>query len=107
MALFRMAFFVFQALFSSFRVADFVIPSFGQALFRLFVVSRGVISSFLRGVFRRLPSVISSFRRAITPAEKTKWHKSATIETTSLFNSEDHEIPKVVRSNPVRTIPKV
>ena len=51
MALFRMAFFVIQALFSSFRVADFVIPSFGQALFRLFVVSRGVISSFCVAFF--------------------------------------------------------
>ena len=90
---------------------------FSRGRFRYSVFWPGVISSlrcfawryfvFLRGVFRRLPSVISSFRRAITPAEKTKWHKSATIETTSLFNSEDHEIPEVVRSNPVRTIPKV
>ena len=74
----------------------FVFSLFRVALFRLFAWR-----------FSSFSSVISSFRRAITPAEKTKWHKSATIETTSLFNSEDHEIPEVVRSNPVRTIPKV
>ena len=60
----------FQAGFSSFRAANFVISSFGQALFRLFVVSRGVIVSLRVAFFVVSPGVISSFRRAITPYER-------------------------------------
>ena len=107
MALFRMAFFVFSSWF-------FV---FSRGEFRYFVFWPGVISSFrcfawryfvsTRGVFRRFAWRYIVFSPRHNAIRKKKWHKSATIETTSFFNSEDHEIPVVVGSNPSRTIPKV
>ena len=78
MALFRMAFFSsFRAHFSLFRVAHFVFSSFRLALFRLFVISLGVFRYFVFSL-----GVISSWRRAITPGEKTKERNNEMAQTS-------------------------
>ena len=63
-----------HGVFTTFRVAGFVISSFRVALFRLFVFSHGVFSSFRVASFR-----LFVFRVALFRDEKTKWHKPATI----------------------------
>ena len=86
MALFRMAFLSFRALFSSFSVAHFVFLSFCLALFRLCVISVGVFSLFRFFAWRYFVLAPShNARRKDEKNEITKWHKQATIVSIKLF----------------------
>ena len=67
----------FRARFSSFGVAHFVISSFRLALFRRFVISRGVFRYLVFSL-----GVISSWRRAVTPGEKTKKRNNEMAQTS-------------------------